>query len=69
MHEPLNQRISLRYHMAGITDDEECRAFILHHLKLVGRTDPLFEEQAFAMLKQLGQGLPRKIGNLAMAKI
>lgn len=67
MHEPLNQRITLRYHMAGITSDEEARDYVLHHLKLAGRSDPLFEEQAYGMLRQLGQGLPRKIGNIAVA--
>jgi general secretion pathway protein A len=67
MHEPLNQRITLRYHMAGITSDEEARDYILHHLKLAGRSDPLFEDQALPMLRQLGQGLPRKMGNLAQA--
>lgn len=66
MHEPLNQRIALRYHMAGVIDDEEARAYVLHHLKLAGRMDPLFEDQAFSMLRQLGQGLPRKMGNLAV---
>jgi type II secretory pathway predicted ATPase ExeA len=65
MHEPLNQRITLRYHMAGLTSDEEARDYVLHHLKIAGRTDPLFEEPAYAILRQLGQGLPRKIGNLA----
>lgn len=69
MHEPLNQRITLRYHMAGITDDEEARNYVIHHLKLAGRTDPLFEDQAYLMLKQLGQGLPRKIGNIAQAAL
>lgn len=67
MHEPLNQRITLRYHMAGITSDEEARDYILHHLKLAGRQEALFEEQALPMLRQLGQGLPRKMGNLALA--
>ena len=67
MHEPLNQRITLRYHMAGLTNDEETRDYLLHHLKIAGRSDPLFEEPAYAILRQLGQGLPRKIGNLAMA--
>lgn len=66
MHEPLNQRITLRYHMAGITDDEEAHQFIHHHMKLAGRTDPLFEDQAILMIKQLGQGLPRKMGNIAL---
>lgn len=67
IHEPLNQRISLKYHMAGISTDDETKEYVLHHLKLAGRTDPLFEDQAFSMLCQLGQGLPRKIGNLAVA--
>jgi type II secretory pathway predicted ATPase ExeA len=67
MHEPLNQRIGLRYHMAGITADEEARDYCLHHLKLAGRIDPLFEETAYPVLRQLGQGLPRKMGNLATA--
>jgi general secretion pathway protein A len=66
MHEPLNQRIGLRYHMAGITCDDEVKSYILHHLKLAGRIDPLFEDQAYPVLRQLGQGLPRKIGNIAV---
>jgi general secretion pathway protein A len=69
MHEPLNQRITLRYHMAGVTSDEEAREYLLHHLKLAGRVDPLFEEQAYPMLRQLGQGLPRKMGNLAVSAL
>jgi general secretion pathway protein A len=67
MHEPLNQRILLRYHMAGLTSDEEARDYVLHHLKIAGRRDQLFEEPAYAILRQLGQGLPRKIGNLAVS--
>lgn len=67
MHEPLNQRITLRYHMAGLTSDEEARDYVLHHLKVAGRSDPLFEESAYQLLRQLGQGLPRKVGNLACA--
>jgi general secretion pathway protein A len=67
MHEPLNQRITLRFHMAGLTDAEEARAYVLHHLKLAGRCDPLFEENAYEVLHRLSLGLPRKIGNLAQA--
>jgi type II secretory pathway predicted ATPase ExeA len=67
MHEPLNQRITLRYHMAGLTDPEEARAYVLHQLKLAGRPDPLFEEAAYEVLNRLGLGLPRKVGNLAAA--
>jgi type II secretory pathway predicted ATPase ExeA len=44
MHERLNQRITLKYHMAGFVDDEEARSFVRNQLKIAGRTDPLFEE-------------------------
>jgi len=66
MHEPLNQRITLRYHMAGLSL-EELRTYIHHHLKIAGRTDPLFEEPAFEVIHQLSLGLPRKANNLARA--
>lgn len=67
IHEPLNQRITLRYHMAGFQTDEEASAYVRHHLKIAGRTETLFEDPAIHILRQLGQGLPRKIGNLAHA--
>jgi type II secretory pathway predicted ATPase ExeA len=67
MHEPLNQRITLRYHMAGLLDPEEARAYVQHHLKLAGRSDPLFDESAYEVLHRMALGLPRKVGNLAIA--
>ena len=63
--EALNQRITLKYHAAGLGMDET-KDYVLHHLKLAGRTDPLFEENCFEMIHQLGLGLPRKIGNLCL---
>ncbi len=65
LHEPLNQRITLRYHMAGLTS-EEIPPFILHGMKLAGRSDPLFDEKAFETIHQLSHGLPRKIGSLCV---
>ena len=64
MHEPLNQRITLRYHMTGLSL-EEVRAYLKHHLKIAGRTDPLFDEPSIEVIHQLSMGLPRKINNLA----
>jgi type II secretory pathway predicted ATPase ExeA len=68
MHEPLNQRITLRYHMAGLSP-EETRTYLHHHLKISGRTDPLFEEASIDVINQLSMGLPRKINNLARASM
>jgi type II secretory pathway predicted ATPase ExeA len=66
IHEPLNQRITLRYHMAGLNPDET-PPFIRHSLKIAGRSDPIFEENSFEVIHQLSHGLPRKVGNLCMA--
>ena len=68
IHEPLSQRIPLRYHMAGL-NIEETRQYLLHHLKLVGRTDPIFEEASFEIIHQLALGLPRKINQLCIASL
>lgn len=68
MHEPLNQRITLRYHMAGLSL-EETRSYVHHHLKVAGRTDPLFDEPSIEVIHQLSLGLPRKINNLARASM
>jgi type II secretory pathway predicted ATPase ExeA len=68
IHEPLAQRIPLRYHMVGL-NLEETRKYVLHHLKLVGRTDPVFEEGTFEMIHQVSQGLPRKVNSLCIAAL
>ena len=68
MHEPLNQRITLRYHMAGLSA-EETRSYLHHHLKIAGRMDPLFDEPSIEVINQLSLGLPRKINNLARASM
>ncbi len=68
IHEPLSQRIPLRYHMAGLSL-EETRQYVLHHMKLSGRADPVFEEPAFELIHQLSQGLPRKVNHLCLAAL
>jgi len=63
----LNQRITLRYHVGGLSL-KETKEYVLHHLKLSGRdeTDPLFDENCFEMIHQLGLGLPRKVGSVCI---
>lgn len=66
VHEPLRQRINLRYHMSGLGVDE-IKAYVEGHLKLGGRSDPLFCEKSFIVLHQLSSGLARKINKLCLA--
>ncbi len=64
----LDQRVGLRYAMSGL-DGPECGAYIAHHLKLAGRSDTLFTDDAIALIHQVSRGLPRMVNNLAVAAL
>ena len=61
----LDQRIALRYALAGM-QPEETKTYLAHHLALAGRTDPMFSDDATALIHQVGRGLPRAVNNLAL---
>jgi type II secretory pathway predicted ATPase ExeA len=42
---------------------------VRHHLALVGRTDPLFSDDAIARLHRAAAGLPRALNNAAVAAL
>jgi type II secretory pathway predicted ATPase ExeA len=60
----LDQRITLRTSLDGMTPPET-NSYINHHLKLAGRTDTLFTDDATALIHQTSRGLPRAVNNLA----
>ena len=61
----LDQRIALRYSMTGM-EPPETRDYLNHHLKLAGRADTLFSDDAADLIHQTGRGLPRAVNNLAL---
>jgi type II secretory pathway predicted ATPase ExeA len=60
----LDQRVALRYTISGL-DAAETASYIAHHLKLAGRSDTLFSDDAVALIHQVSRGLPRQVNNLA----
>jgi type II secretory pathway predicted ATPase ExeA len=60
----LDQRVGLRYTISGL-DHSETASYIAHHLKLAGRADTLFSDDAIALIHQVSRGLPRQVNNLA----
>lgn len=60
----LDQRVTLRYALPPMTQPDTAD-YIAHHLKLAGRSDTLFSEDAVARLHKASRGLPRAINNLA----
>ena len=64
----LDQRVALRYAMTGM-DSGETAGYIAHHLKLAGRSDTLFSDDATALIHQVSRGLPRAVNNLAVQSL
>lgn len=61
----LDQRISVRYTLAGM-DPAETADYITHHLKIAGRTDTLFSADAITLIHNASRGHPRAVNNLAV---
>jgi len=64
----LDQRVALRYSMAGM-DPTETGGYVAHHLKIAGRSDTLFSDDALALIHQVSRGLPRAVNNLAVQSL
>ena len=64
----LDQRIALRYAMNGM-EPAETKTYLAHHLKLAGRSDPLFSADAADLIHQVSRGLPRAVNNLAIQSL
>ncbi|MGD0688127.1 MAG: AAA family ATPase [Streptosporangiaceae bacterium] len=60
----LDQRIGLRYAMPPMTP-EQTSGYITHHLKLAGRSDTLFSDDAMTLVHDAARGLPRAVNNIA----
>jgi len=61
----LEQRVALRYTMPPMTSTETA-SYISHHLKLAGRADTLFSDDATALIHVTARGYPRAVNNLAL---
>ena len=68
LHEPLRQRISVHYHLEGLSRDE-LDQYLTHQLKTSGVRQPLFDETARQALYQASKGIVRRINSLALAAL
>jgi len=55
----------LRYALPGMTE-LETRDYLTHHLKLCGRSDQLFSDDAAPLIHHTSRWLPRAVNNLAL---
>lgn len=64
----LDERIFLRYHLAGLSLTET-RAYVQAHLKAVGASSEIFTKDAVAHIFQNSKGLPRRINRIAILSL
>ena len=64
----LDQRVALRYAMTGM-EAAETADYVGHHLRIAGRSDTLFSDDALALIHQVSRGLPRAVNNLAVQSL
>jgi len=64
----LDQRITVRYQMKGMTGDETA-SYIRHHLEAAGRTADLFTDDAVTQIHQAARGKPRTVNNICLAAL
>lgn len=64
-NEALDQRIMVRYHLAGLSRAETA-AYMAAHLTAVGASPDLFTEDAVSAIFQHAKGLPRRINKIAI---
>lgn len=62
--EQLLQRISLRYHMRALTEDET-KNYVEHRLSVAGYTEKLFDDESLAYAYKYCGGIPRLINTLS----
>jgi type II secretory pathway predicted ATPase ExeA len=61
----LDQRVALRYALPPLSQADTSE-YIAHHLKLAGRSDTLFSDDAINRIHKASRGLPRAVNNLAV---
>jgi len=51
--------------MTGMSETET-NSYVTHHLKLAGRSDTMFSDDAVTLIHQVSRGIPRAVNNLAV---
>ena len=59
----LDQRIGIRYHIEHLLFNDTIN-FINHRLKIAGREEPIFTDNAIRQIYDYSKGIPRKINNI-----
>lgn len=60
---PLDQRISIRFHLKGLKP-EEIPTYVMHRLKVAGAKRSFFDQDTYEMIYESTGGIPRRINQI-----
>ncbi|GAB5558395.1 MAG: AAA family ATPase [Synoicihabitans sp.] len=64
-HAPLDQRVSLRFHLEGMSP-ADCQKYLQHRLRVAGHeTGDIFDREANTLLAEASRGIPRELNRFA----
>jgi len=66
--EAFSQRVGVAYHV-GPLDAAETSAYLAHRLRVAGRVEPLFTEEAAAAIHRASGGIPRRVNQIAASAL
>ncbi len=59
----LEQRIAIKAHLESLSQ-EDIKGYVIHRLKVAGRSEPIFTEEAMDLIYDRTGGIPRRINRL-----
>lgn len=59
----LAQRIAISYHLESLKE-QEISDYIIHRLKIAGRSEPIFTPSSFKLIYERSGGIPRRINQI-----
>jgi type II secretory pathway predicted ATPase ExeA len=68
IHLSFRQRVAMRFRMPAL-DETHTKGYVEHHLRLAGRKQRLFTDEALLQLFVQSGGVARAVGNLALAAL
>ncbi len=65
---PLRQRIGMFFHLSPL-NEKEVKEYLQHRLKVAGRLEPLFTDEAIELIYRYSNGIPRLINSIATSSM
>jgi type II secretory pathway predicted ATPase ExeA len=68
VHQAIEGRVGVRFHLGGLTQ-KEVGTYVKSHLEAVGASREIFTEEALKVLHEFSGGVARKVNKVALSAL